>query len=99
VDWSDVEEKLGGPDEHDALREYLVRAMRRQPGDTRALMRLAVSLSRMGAAERRMSRGKQKGLFARYAAMLAGFEHQLAVRPPEEGKYPPPGDDSVSSEQ
>jgi hypothetical protein len=82
VDWKDIEEKGGTGEEQEALRAVLMAFMRRQPGDTRASTRLATALSRMAAAEGRMSRKKNKGLFARYAETLAGF-HEV-MRPEDD---------------
>jgi len=75
-------EAQGGPaDEFEALRARLLTRMRRQPGDMRALMRSAEGLSRMAAAERRLS-PKRKG------ELSAGFRKVLnsipGILPPDE---------------
>jgi len=59
-----------GADEHEALRRRLLKALRRQPGDVRDLMRHAESLSRMAATEHRMSPKKTKDLTANFRAVF-----------------------------
>ena len=67
------EEKRGPGDEYEVLRARLVTALRRHPGDTRALMRAAMSLARMAAAERRLSGRKREELSANLEAVLGRF--------------------------
>jgi hypothetical protein len=60
-------------DEHEALRRRLRKALRRHPGDVRALLRHAESLSRMAAAEHRISPRASKDLSDNLAAVLNRF--------------------------
>jgi hypothetical protein len=67
------EEKRGPADEFEALRARLLTALRRHPGDTRALMRVASALARMAAAEQRMSPRKREELSANLREVLGRF--------------------------
>jgi len=62
-----------GADEHEALRGRLLRVLRRQPGDVRALLRHAESLSRMAAAEQRMSPRKREEFAGNLERVLSRF--------------------------
>ena len=66
-------EKRGPADEYEALRARLLTALRRQPGDTRALMRAASALSRMAAGEGRMSARKREELAENLGRILSRF--------------------------
>jgi hypothetical protein len=63
----------GPEDEYEVLRARLLKALRRNPGDTRALMRLAGSLSRIATAEGRKSAKKREELSANLERVLSRF--------------------------
>ncbi len=75
------EEPAGPADEYEALRAELLKGLRRQPGDTRALMRIAGTLSRMEVAMRRMSPGKREELAESLGALLERYGDLIA--PPD----------------
>ena len=75
------EEKSGPEDEYEALRLEFLKGLRRQPGDTRALMRVATALSRMAAEQRRMSPAKREELAESLGALLERFGDLIA--PPD----------------
>jgi hypothetical protein len=75
------EEKSGPADEFEALRLEFLKGLRRQPGDTRALMRVATALSRMAAEQRRMSPEKKEELAESLGALLERFGDLIA--PPD----------------
>jgi hypothetical protein len=70
-------EKSGPADEYDALRARLLKLLRRSPGDTRALTRIAGELSRIMAAEHGMSPRRAKDLAERFSAAMESVEKQL----------------------
>ena len=74
--------KKGVPeDEYEALRERLLTALRRNPGDTRSLTRLAGSLARMEVMLKRMSPRKREELAENLGAILERFGDLIA--PPD----------------
>ena len=75
-------EESGPADEYEALRARLLAALRRHPGDTRALTRLAASLARIAAAERRLSPRKQENLAQSFRAVFASLGDEIL--PPDE---------------
>jgi hypothetical protein len=81
----ELEDEEGLEQEISTLREYVRTMFTNDDMDVRLAIRAMDTLIRAVVAQRRLSPRSNKGLFARYAAMLAGFEHQLAI-PPE----PPP---------
>jgi len=70
----------GPADEFEALRARLLTRMRRQPGDMRALMRSAEGLSRMAAAEKRLSPKRKGELSAGFQRLLGTL---LEILPPD----------------
>lgn len=70
-------EEQGKRDELEALRQRLLARMRRQPADMGALMRSAEGLSRMAAAEGRLSGKRRRELAASIEAVLAQFAEIL----------------------
>ncbi len=64
------EEKSGPADEYEAFRARLLTAMRRQPGDTRSLMRMYEGLSRMMVAQERPNPRKVRELSANLRVAL-----------------------------
>jgi hypothetical protein len=81
----ELEDEEGLEEEISTLRARVRAMLIDDKEDVRLAMRAMDTLIRAVVAQRRLSPRSNKGLFARYAAMLAGFEHQLAI-PPE----PPP---------
>jgi len=75
------EEKSGPADEFEALRLELLKGLRRRPGDTRVLMRVATALSRMAAEQRRMSPAKKAEPVESLGALLERFGDLIA--PPD----------------
>ena len=74
------DEEISGPaDEFEALRARLLTALRRHPGDTRALMRAASALSRMAAAEHRLSPKKAKDPAESFSAAYESVREQLGL--------------------
>jgi hypothetical protein len=71
------EQPTGPADEYEVLRARLLAALRRHPGDTRALMRLAASLARIAAAEHRMSPRKGKDLAKSFQAVFDSLGDQI----------------------
>jgi hypothetical protein len=71
------EDARGPADEYEALRERLLTALRRNPGDMRALMRLAATLSRMASSEGRVSGRKARDLAERFRAVLESVGDQI----------------------
>ena len=70
-------EESGPADEYEALRARLLTALRRQPGDTRVVLRLAGELCRMEVAQKRMSPRKREELVENYMAALNSVRDQL----------------------
>jgi hypothetical protein len=68
-------------DEIDVLRRRLRKGLRRQPGEVRELLRQAESLSRITAAENRMSPHKREELAENLGALLERFGDLVA--PPD----------------
>ena len=71
----------GLADELEAVRSLLRDAMRRQPGDKRAVMRMAEGLARMEAAQQRLSPRKTRDLAEKFKAVLDRVGAQIL--PPE----------------
>lgn len=71
------EEKSGPGDEYEVLRARLLAGLRRHPGDTRSLMRAAAALSRMAAAERRLSPRKARDLAERFRAVFESLDEHI----------------------
>ncbi len=67
------EEMQAPADEFEALRMQLLTALRRQPGETKALMRNLVELSRLEASTGRVSATKRERLAANLEAVLSRF--------------------------
>ncbi len=67
------EEMLAPADEYEALRAQLLAALRRQPGETKALMRKLVELSRLEASTGRVSARKRERLAANLEVILSRF--------------------------
>jgi hypothetical protein len=67
------EEPAGPADEYEALRARFLTALRRRPGDTRSLLRTASELSRIMAAQHRMSPKASKDLGENLARVLNRF--------------------------
>ena len=76
---------IGPEDEYEALRERLLARLRRQPADKRSLFRIARALSRIMAAERRISPPKGEELAERFRAVFESVRDQLfpETPPPE----------------
>jgi hypothetical protein len=85
--------KSGPADEFEALRARLLTALRRNPGDTRALMRAAMVLSRMAAAEHRLSPRKREELSANLGAVLSRYRDLIAPADDSGQPRPPEGED------
>ena len=67
------EEMPAPADEYEALRMQLLAELRRQPGETKALMRKLVSLSRLEASQGRVSARKRERLAANLEVILSRF--------------------------
>jgi hypothetical protein len=76
----------------DTVRTRLLDALRKQPGDTHLLLRGAETISRMTAAEHRLSRRQRRKVAENYAKIIQEFNEQLWPDDPGRHRGPVPPD-------